>query len=106
MHGEPDSNELTPSGMEPGPVLITQEQHPSREDVEVLLIRHRPPSVHYHGSDTFCQDEEESRALNQQPSASSSSSSVSCHEAIEIESNSESESECSEKNSLMSTGPR
>lgn len=106
VHGEPDSNELTPSGMEPGPVLITQEQHPSREDVEVLLIRHRPPSVHYHGSDTFCQDEEESRALNQQPPASSSSSSVSCHEAIEIESNSESESECSEKNSLMSTGPR
>lgn len=104
MHGEPDSNELTPSGMESGPVLITQEQHPSREDVEVLLIR-RPPSVHYHGSDTFCQDEEESRALNQQPPASLSSS-VSCHEAIEIESNSESESECSEKNSLMSTGPR
>lgn len=103
VHGEPDSNELTPSGMEPGPVLITQEQHPRREDVEVLLIRHRPSSVHYHGSDTFCQDEEENQALNQQPPASLSLSG-SCHEAIEIESNSESESECSERNSLMASG--
>lgn len=89
--------------MEPGPVLITQEQHPRREDVEVLLIRHRPSSVHYHGSDTFCQDEEENQALNQQPPASSSLSG-SCHEVIEIESNSESESECSERNSLMASG--
>lgn len=103
VHGEPDSNELTPSGMEAGPVLISQEQHPRREDVEVLLIRHRPPSVQYHGSDTFCQDEEESQALNQQPTASSSSSG-SCHDAVDMESNSESESECSERNSLMAGG--
>nr|XP_022320865.1 RING finger protein 150-like [Crassostrea virginica] len=95
VHAEPDSSELTGSGLEADPVLISPEQHHHSEGVEVLLIRH--PSVHYHGSDTFC-DEEERAALQPHPPSPSRGS----HEALEIEPNSDSESECSESNSLMS----
>ena len=95
VHAEPDSNELTGSGLEADPVLISPEQHHHGEGVEVLLIRH--PSVHYHGSDTFCDDEERAALQPHPPSPSGGS-----HEALEIEPNSDSESECSESNSLMS----
>lgn len=97
VHAEPDSNELTASGLDGDPIMISSEDrhHHHREGVEVLLISH--PSVHYHGSDTFCDDSGEREALTEPPSPTESE-----HEVIDIEPDSDSENECSERNSLMS----
>lgn len=97
VHAEPDSNDLTASGLEGDPIMLSSDDHPHHDGVEVLLIRH--PSVHYHGSDTFCDEEGEHGSLTQPPTPTESG-----HEVIDIEPNSDSESECSERNSLMSGG--
>jgi hypothetical protein len=95
VHAEPDSNELTASGLEGDPIMLSSDEHPHVEGV--LLISH--PSVHYHGSDTFCDDGGEHESLTLPPSPTESG-----HEVIDIEPHSDSESECSERNSLMSGG--
>ena len=104
VHAEGDSGG-TGSGLNDDPEqLSSPDEHSQHEAMNIVLIRH--PSLHYHGSDTFCAEIDEGAgpsservALNPQP--------IECHtDIIHCDVDNDSESECTEMNSLMTGRPR
>lgn len=102
VHDEGDSGATASAIADEAEQLSSPDDHRA-EAMNIVLIRH--PSVHYHGSDTFCQKEPddtetEMEALNPQVSKSNDNITT-----IDIENDHISEDiDCTEFHSLMTGG--